>query len=99
MEELVFAHVTYSSDGQANARLSFVGLNERMFNSRLRTPPHVAAGGVVNVSPRNVHKSPRPHFPAIDKFHRGQSNMKFRTRLHPICGEVATLNVCAGKEK
>lgn len=47
-----------------SVRLSLVGLNERMHDCSLGAAPHVAAGGEVNVSPRNVQKkSPRPHFP------------------------------------
>lgn len=46
-----------------------------------------------------IKVSPPPFSPAIDKFHRGQRNIKFRTRLHPICGEVAAPHVCVEKEK
>lgn len=46
-----------------------------------------SAGGVVNVSLRNVQKvSPPPAsgLLAMDKFHRGKTDIKFQTRLHPM---------------
>lgn len=43
---------------------------------------------------------PAPIFLAMDKFHRGQSDIKFRARLRPILyGEVAAADVCAEEER
>lgn len=67
-----------------------VGLNEpaAWLQPCLRVWLQALAGGVVNVSLRNVQKvSPPPVFQdssAMDKFHRGQTDIKFQTRLHPM---------------
>lgn len=71
-----------------SARLTFFGLNELMHGCRLSAPVAAdSAGGVVNVSLRNAQKVSPPLFSgllAMDKFHRGQTDIKFQTRLHPM---------------